>query len=387
MKLQKMFTLVLMMCVAAAVSVADGVTFTPVTSWEQALKLAKDQNKYLFVDAYTDWCGWCKVMDKKTFTDAEVAKIMNEKFVNVKIEMETGYGIDLAIKYRVSSFPQFLVFNPKGELVYRMRGYAPPADFIPELNKSLDPATQTKVPGITSKFPLDAPKFLRDACAKGDERKWPEASEVSAWLDKQKDIESEVSWSVMSRLPLEEKWERYITEHRASLAQKYGAEEVDNKLMQFIQRRAEGAVKKQDRDALEAALSEIPNDFEYRERFTEIFRLRYFREGKKWDLVADLLKADLERGAIDGSVVNEYAWSMYEECDDLKVLSKAVELMQRVVEGAGYAEWDTYAALLYKTGDQRMAETAALKAIELGKAEGQKVGETEELLKKIRLAK
>lgn len=387
MRLQKMFAVVLVAVVAVMTAAADGVTFTPITSWEQALKLAKEQNKYLFVDAYTDWCGWCKVMDKKTFTDAEVAKIMNEKFVNVKVEMETGYGIDLAIKYRVSSFPQFLIFNPKGELVYRMRGYSPPADFIPELNKSLDPKTQTKLPGITATFPLDAPKFLRDACAKGDDRVWPEASVVTAWLDKQKDVESEVAWSVMARLPLEDKWERYITEHRNSLATKYGSEDVDNKIMQGIQRRAEAAVKKQDRETLEATLAEIPNDVDYRERVTEIFRLRFFREGKNWGLVADLMKADLERGVIDGGVVNEFAWSMYEDCDDLPALAKAAEVMQRVVENAGYAEWDTYASLLHKTGDQRMAENAALKAIELGKAEGQKVNETEALLQKIRLAK
>ena len=43
--------------------------------WADALKMAKEQNKHIFVDAYTEWCYWCKVMDKKTFTDAKVIDI------------------------------------------------------------------------------------------------------------------------------------------------------------------------------------------------------------------------------------------------------------------------------------------------------------------------
>lgn len=57
-------------------------------TWEQAVEKSKTEKRKIFVDVYTDWCGWCKVMDKNTFTDASVAGIMGEKFYAVKFDAE-----------------------------------------------------------------------------------------------------------------------------------------------------------------------------------------------------------------------------------------------------------------------------------------------------------
>lgn len=47
------------------------------------------ENKRIFVDSYTDWCGWCKRMDRDTFADTLIAKIMNHYFINIKFDAET----------------------------------------------------------------------------------------------------------------------------------------------------------------------------------------------------------------------------------------------------------------------------------------------------------
>lgn len=57
-------------------------------SWEEAVELNKTNPKKLFVDVYTDWCGWCKRMDKSTFSDPEIVKYMNENFHAVKFNAE-----------------------------------------------------------------------------------------------------------------------------------------------------------------------------------------------------------------------------------------------------------------------------------------------------------
>ena len=57
-------------------------------SFEEAEKLNKEKPLPILVDIYTDWCGWCKVMDKNTFADPEVARILNEKFYPVKFNAE-----------------------------------------------------------------------------------------------------------------------------------------------------------------------------------------------------------------------------------------------------------------------------------------------------------
>ena len=59
-------------------------------SWEEAVELTQnDANpKKIFVDVYTDWCGWCKKMDKDTFQNAEVAAYMQDNFYMVKFDAE-----------------------------------------------------------------------------------------------------------------------------------------------------------------------------------------------------------------------------------------------------------------------------------------------------------
>jgi thioredoxin-related protein len=55
----------------------------------EAEQKMKSEKKIILIDLYTDWCGWCKVMDKKTYANADVAKYLNEKFYPVKINAET----------------------------------------------------------------------------------------------------------------------------------------------------------------------------------------------------------------------------------------------------------------------------------------------------------
>lgn len=57
-------------------------------SFEEAIKKTGESPRKIFVDVYTDWCGWCKVMDKNTFQNSLIAKVMNENFYCVKLNAE-----------------------------------------------------------------------------------------------------------------------------------------------------------------------------------------------------------------------------------------------------------------------------------------------------------
>lgn len=63
-------------------------------SWEEAVEANKQAPKKLFVDVYTDWCGWCKKMDKSTFVDPEVAAYLAENFYPVKLNAEQKENIE-----------------------------------------------------------------------------------------------------------------------------------------------------------------------------------------------------------------------------------------------------------------------------------------------------
>lgn len=62
-------------------------------TWEEAAELNKTTPKKFFVDVYTDWCGWCKVMDKKTFSDPKVAAYLDEHFYSIKLDAESRADI------------------------------------------------------------------------------------------------------------------------------------------------------------------------------------------------------------------------------------------------------------------------------------------------------
>jgi thioredoxin-related protein len=82
--------LVLLLMTSGTIERPEMVPEGPVKwmTFEEALKKSKTAKRPVFVDVYTDWCGWCKVMDKNTFSDPEVAKLLNEKFYAVKFNGE-----------------------------------------------------------------------------------------------------------------------------------------------------------------------------------------------------------------------------------------------------------------------------------------------------------
>lgn len=99
-------------------------------TWSEILEMARKENKPIFMDCYTVWCGPCKQMAAQVFTNPEVAEYFNKTFINVKFDMEKGEGIELKNKYSVAAYPTFLYIDPKGNVVNRLVGSMPAAEFI-----------------------------------------------------------------------------------------------------------------------------------------------------------------------------------------------------------------------------------------------------------------
>ena len=99
-------------------------------SVNEVLAKARKENKLVFVDVYTTWCGPCKLMDRNTFSNKEVAAFLRDKVVSFKIDAEKGEGIGFARKYRVMGYPCFLVLDGDGKLVARQMGYMVPRAFL-----------------------------------------------------------------------------------------------------------------------------------------------------------------------------------------------------------------------------------------------------------------
>jgi thioredoxin-related protein len=107
---------------------------------EQGLKKASDKEKPVFIDVYTNWCGFCKKMDRETFTDEGIIDYLNENFVPVKLNAESNDKMDLpsgtytgrqvARSFSVRGYPTYVFLDPNGNKIYARAGYAPPQAFI-----------------------------------------------------------------------------------------------------------------------------------------------------------------------------------------------------------------------------------------------------------------
>jgi thioredoxin-related protein len=102
--------------------------------YEEAVKLNKKKKKKYLVDVYTDWCGWCKVMDKQTFTDPAIIKYVNEKFYAVKLNAEkdtatiyqgnpTKDNILATQVFRASGYPTTVVLEEEQNLLLSQPGF------------------------------------------------------------------------------------------------------------------------------------------------------------------------------------------------------------------------------------------------------------------------
>ncbi|MCO5247995.1 MAG: DUF255 domain-containing protein [Chitinophagales bacterium] len=125
-------------------------------TFEEAVHKAQtDKNpKNIFIDFYTSWCGWCKVMDKKTFTDPNVAKLMNKYFYPVKFDAEgkdpivfngheynfvpsgrNGYHqLAADILQGKLSYPTFVFLSPDFKIITPIAGFVQPQEFEPIIN-------------------------------------------------------------------------------------------------------------------------------------------------------------------------------------------------------------------------------------------------------------
>ena len=132
----------------------SGTTSVKWYNIEEAEKLNKQQPKKIMIDVYTDWCGWCKKMDKETFNHPIIAEYINENYYPVKLDAESkneitfngttykfvaqgarGYHeLAAGLLNGKMSYPSIAYMNEKMELLGAIPGYMTAQSIEPLLN-------------------------------------------------------------------------------------------------------------------------------------------------------------------------------------------------------------------------------------------------------------
>ena len=108
-------------------------------SFDDGIAEAKKTGKKVMIDVYTDWCSWCKKMDKDTYADGGITEYLNKKYVAIKLDAESGNRIqyrgksyteqELAGEFGISGYPSIIFLAHDGEPITVYPGYADAGKF------------------------------------------------------------------------------------------------------------------------------------------------------------------------------------------------------------------------------------------------------------------
>lgn len=348
------------------------VTFSELP-FEALIEQADGEDKFAMIDAYTEWCGWCKVMDRETFADSATGAYINERFVSSKMDMETGFGMAMAMKHRVSQYPQYLFFDGTGHLIARLSGFMKPEAFIAAVEKAVFEEAHLPKGPAPMEYDLNYPSFYRNSYKKNKDRTHPTGEEVEAWLASRDDLTDEVSWGVMHRYVGGGTYAIKMAEIKDDLIAKYGRKEVIEKLASLVFNDVKTAIKEKDErilyNALRAGDSFLGEDApKYKVRY----RMYYYQMTNDWQRYADVVDdARRDGGLLDEGALQQAAATVKSKCDDSEVAARALKWIEEIVnEDVKYDLLVLYAGLLLKTDANAEARVFAEKAVKKAADEG-----------------
>lgn len=370
----------------------EGVKFEHGLNWAQIQEKAAKENKFIFVDCFTTWCGPCKYMSNTIFPQAKVGDFFNAKFINAKIQMDKTDKDNEEVKswyqeadrfakdYNVRAYPTFLIFDTKGNLVHRIVGGGEADDFIAKARKAFDPNTQYET--LLAKFNAD-PNNLSIARSMAQAAKDAYDQETQA----------KAEGIVLTSLPTDQIFTKEYIELLLSAANvvdskafnlikdnqaKFDAVSEKVKANDFLSQlliantintkiSAKEAV---DFTAIEKELAQKYPTINTEKASLEI-QPRYFSYTKNYPGLRDSFNKYIAKygSTITAGELNNMAWSIFENCDDPACLKAAAEWSKLSLEKEKEKETpmylDTFANILYRLGEKEKAIKTQEKAISL----------------------
>ena len=387
--MNKILLLIALWCGSVSLPAQEkGIDFR-IEPWEEVLKLAKYEKKIVFLDAFTSWCGPCKLMAKEVFSSEKVGAFFNENFINAQIDMEKGEGLELARRYDVQAYPTLLFVSSGGGLLHRASGYLDIEELIGLGENALDPEKRFSTMDQKFRDGNRNPTFLREYLYASYLAMHGNHAEVArAYLETQAD------WSTPENLEViflfadraNGKMFDYLLEHKKLFEKTFSKESVLRKIQGMILTEAFKDKTKTEEESVQAVTRLYEKAFpNVASELGANFKMNYYRQLGQYEKFADIaveyMAANPSRDYME---LNELAWTFFEAIDDRGHLRQAVKWAKKSVRlREEYFNTDTLAALYYKLGKKGPAKRAAERAIALGKASGQNVSNTEYLLREI----
>lgn len=363
---------------------AQGVAFEHF-SWAETLAKAKKENKLVFMDAFTTWCGPCKMLNKQTFPDSSAGVFFNQYFVNLKMDMEKGEGMDLARKYGVEVYPTLLFFNADGVVIHRAAGFYPPAEFL-ALGKIAIDSTRN-LSALETRYRngnRDRTTLLQLLEARTAAYDPNAGALADEYLKQESDLNTPENKQVILRHsgdPFSIGF-KFLVQNKTAFEPQVTQEEVTA----FVDQIFENYQQTQPTLAMDQVQRLYSACYpEQGERPASAYRLTYYQQRSDYEHFAPAAADHYTRfPSDDPAELNETAWLFAENVTDPALLQKALAWAQKSVTLSEMANnQHTLARLLAKLGKKKEAAKAAQRSIELAKAAGEDFSQTQKLLEEL----
>jgi thioredoxin-related protein len=365
-----------------------GIQFQQNASWKEVKAKAKAEHKYIFMDCFTTWCGPCKFMSTTIFPLENVGTFMNDKFISVAVQLDTTKndnefvkswyqdGHNIAANYKVRAYPTYLVFDADGNVVHRFVGSSPAEDFIANAKKSLNPETQYYTLLNQYKNGKKDNEFLRKlSLACNDAYDLENARSTSNdYLATQKDLYTKDNLEFIQKLTRSsaDKGFDIMLNHSARVDAVLG-KGVSASIIQPIIMREDifkyfpnDAKTNPDWEKINAGITK-----KYPSQAPEAIakgKAIWYQFTGNWNnfqtAIVDFMKKYGSNATPDE--LNSYAWTVFQNCPDMKCVEEALEWSKRSFENQKNPAFiDTYANILYKLGKRDEAVSWEKKALDL----------------------
>ena len=399
--------LIVSMIFCSTVYCQEGVNFEK-ESWSNTLAKAKAENKIVFVDAYTTWCGPCKMMDAKTFPDEKVGNFFNKNFINIKVDAEKGDGLIIAEKYKIISYPTLFFVNYDEELVHSSVGARIPEELIELGEKVIVMVADSKksFPSMEKQYQLGerGSEFLKNYSYALFERRMDHQHVFDDYVKTQSNLLTEDNIKFISDFlrKSSDPYYKFIINHKAEFDKVVGKKNIDEIFTTILFGDAMFKIKTEaDFDILEKDLLEVFNELEAKENL-DYFKIHYYfnytqmakiRESDNYPTYKNKFFVSIisyieEYEINDSEELNQQAFLITEFADieDNEILEIALVWVKNSMDqNVYYANANTRALICFKLNKKEEARKYAELAVNLGRKEGEDVSATLDLLKKINI--
>jgi len=354
---------------------AQGIEFFH-GSWEEALAEAKKQQKVIFIDAYATWCGPCKRMAREVFPNEDVGKFFNRYFINMKLDMEKGQGLEFRKEYPVSAFPTLFFIDGNGEVVQKVKGAQSVAGFLDLGKKVLSLSDNSEDYAKRYEEGERKPEFILQYVRALNNAGKSSLKVANDYLDNEKDLSTafNLRFILEATTEADSRIFRMLTERRKAVEAATSKEAVAERIEMACRATAQKANEFNSERLLEEAQNKMEEHLpEQSEAFIYTSTLSFHAEQRNPGEYAKACKKYAKK-VLKGQPeeLHELAGEMYKNFgDNTDVLDQAADIAKEAAEeGKHYEYYATYARILKDLGEREKAVEAAEKALELCRTEG-----------------